>query len=171
MYSQHSLLQLHSMLIFRSGTLLMWRTCFKVRPLRPLLLPLQLLFVHLPPCFLLILFTFHFYFFGFIFDNWQLATPTQRSFMLMHSTRTFQSGTLLWWRPCKTVRPLHFFYSTCSCILFLVSFNWILFSNNSARPHFLLFFFLSSSILRQWIQPNIVWRCLVVFDGFKECIY
>ena len=133
--------------IFPSGTLRRWRACILVRPLLlfSVVLSLEFLSTH---CF--------FMFSRFYF--WILSRHRHPPTAFAYAP--FNQDISNWNTAAVTNMYLSTFIPPVSVVLSL--------KFHSLPLPFLLPF---PSFFQQWLQTNVVRRCLVVFDGFQQCIW
>ena len=108
---QRLIVLLHSMRTFQSGTRLRWRPWEAVRPTSTSLFSCSI------ACSMSLWFSNNLGFLFFLFRvQLQLHWPIllQRFLLLLSSMRTFQSGSLLRWRQCGTVRSTSTPLPSCS---------------------------------------------------------
>ena len=117
----HILLQplrvlLHSTQMFQSGSLRQWRPWIPVRSTSTSVFTCSM------ACSMKMWFPDNFGFLFLVSDQHQLLL--QRLVTLTHSMRTFQSGTLLRWQPCGTVRSTSSSLPSCCSIACSMEFGW-----------------------------------------------
>ena len=140
------------------GTCLKWPVCLKVRPLHPL--------VSVVGSFTWILSTHSRCFIFFTFSRiyfWILSTTAPTSSYSVRICSCIQRGSFQVGHCGGDEHGIKYVHSTLFCLLLLLSLEFL--STHSRC------FFTFSSFLRQWLQTNIVRRCLVVFDGFQQRIW